>query len=336
MKILKWAGIVFFAFFLLGAGFCGYVYYSSPGPRGSVQGTLLREGLTYFLTKQAQEGGNLFVNLAAQKGESQWEVPQGYTLSKQLADNVPVEVLDKVGAEKNRAILFLHGGGYIVPLLDKHRTNAINYAKNTENTVLFLVDYRVAPENHYPAALEDALKAWNWVLERGYKPENIAVVGDSAGGNLALALTEALKQQNKNLPGALVLMSPLTDATASGPSHKDNADKDFLAAYTSAKSQTGKTEEQKAYMYGAVLNDPLVSPLFADLTGFPPMLIQVGSHEVLLSDSTMLHEKAQKAGVNSTLHVYPGMYHTFQWTAFLPETKEAWKEVQAFLAKEWK
>ncbi len=335
MKILKWLGIILLSLLILMVLFCGYVYLSSPGPRGSVQGTLLREGMTYYLKKQAEKGENLFDALAQGKGESLWAVPEGYTLSKQDVAGVPVEVLDKVGGEKTRAILFLHGGGYIVPLLDKHRTNAMNYANSTENTTIFLLDYRVAPDNHFPAALEDAQKAWNWILERGFKPENIAVVGDSAGGNLTLAITTALKMEGKPLPGALVVMSPLTDVTGSGASHTSNVDKDFLAAYTSSAPKSEEAQK-KAYMYGADPKDPLVSPLFADLSGFPPMLIQVGSHEVLLDDSVMLHNKAKEAGVNSILHVYSGMYHTFQWTAFLPETKEAWKEVKNFFATEWK
>lgn len=335
MKILKWLGIILLSFLILMVLFCGYVYFSSPEPRASVQGTLLREGITYYYKKQAEKGENLFENMAQGKGESQWAVPEGYTLSKQDILGVPIEVLDKVGAEKTRAILFLHGGGYTVPLLDKHRTNAMNYATNTENTTIFLPDYRVAPENHFPSALEDAKKAWNWILERGYKPENIAVVGDSAGGNLTLALTTALKMEGKPLPGALVVMSPLTDVTGSGLSHNSNADKDFLAAYTTSAPKTEEAQK-KSYMYGANPKDPLVSPLFGDLSNFPPMLIQVGSHEVLLDDSVMLHNKAKGIGVNSILHVYPGMYHTFQWTAFLPETKEAWQEVKVFLATEWK
>ena len=186
------------------------------------------------------------------------------------------------------------------------RTLTNKLASSTSMDVLCF-EYRLAPEHPYPAALEDAMRAWNYLMLLGYGARDIIVAGDSAGGNLALALVHKLKQEERLLPRGLVLMSPWTDLTASGRTHRTRAEVDPVldAAYIAqaVESYAGKEKE---------LENPLISPLFGDFTGFPPTYIQVGDNEVLLSDATMLHKKMIQANVSVKLDVFKGMWHVFQ------------------------
>ncbi len=184
-------------------------------------------------------------------------------------------------------------------------------------------DYRVAPEDPYPAALEDAVAAFQWLKEAGWHSRQIIVAGDSAGGGLALALCMYLKDHNRRLPGGLVLMSPWADLTSSGPSYEDNYERDPLF---------GNTRDSLIYNrdYVGLHNpkDPYISPMFGEYWGFPPMLIQAGSREMLLSDSVGVAYKAKQHGVKVRLHIYEGMFHVFQMgMMMMPESKAAWREI---------
>jgi acetyl esterase/lipase len=188
-------------------------------------------------------------------------------------------------------------------------------------------DYRVAPENVFPAALEDALDAYNWLLDQGFFGEQIIIAGDSAGGGLAMALTMYLKDHHLPMPGGIIAMSPWTDLTASGESYETNYEKDVLF---------GNTRESLIYQndYPGEHDrmDPYISPLFGDFRQFPPMLIQVGSHEMLLSDATGVASKARQQGIRVRLSIYEGMFHVFQMAYLnIPESKRAWAEVGKFL-----
>ena len=190
-------------------------------------------------------------------------------------------------------------------------------------------DYRVAPENPYPAALEDAVAAYNWLLQQGYRGNQIVIGGDSAGGGLAMAMTMYLRDHNMDMPKGIVAMSPWTDLTASGSSYGDNFEIDPLF---------GKTKESLIYnnAYPGEENpeNPYISPLFGNFEKFPPMLIQVGTYEMLLSDSISVAKKARQAGVRVRLSKYPGMFHVFQRAMLLlPESRKAWIEVERFLEK---
>lgn len=193
------------------------------------------------------------------------------------------------------------------------------------------VDYRTAPEYTFPAALEDALKAWDWLLQKGYKEENIIIAGDSAGGNLALALTLKLRDADRPLPKALVLMSPWADMANQGPSHTHNQNKDPI--FGNSKGIVNNVDgKSNPYAADNDVFNPYLSPVYAEYHDFPDMLIQVGTYEILESDSETIHQKALAKGVNVTLSKYEGMFHDFQLAGMLlPESRQAWKEVKEFI-----
>lgn len=206
---------------------------------------------------------------------------------------------------KKYVILYCHGGGYSTGSHIYARTLTTKLAASTSMDVLSF-DYRLAPEHPYPAATEDAMKAWDYLMLFGYGARDVIVAGDSAGGNLALSLVLKLKEQKRLLPRGLVLMSPWTDLTASGESYVEKAELDPVldAAYLDRMILN--------YAQGRELTDPLISPLFGDFSGFPPIYIQVGDNEVLLSDSQVLHQKLIEANVSVKLDVFKGMWHVFQ------------------------
>ena len=210
---------------------------------------------------------------------------------------------------KKYVILYCHGGGYSTGSSLYARTLTTKLAASTSMDVLSF-DYRLAPEHPYPAALEDALKAWNHLMQYGYGARDVLVAGDSAGGNLALALTLKLKEQARLLPKGLLLMSPWTDLAGSGKSYLSKKDVDPVlnAGYLDAMKENylGAQNTQETWA------DPFVSPLYGDFEDFPPTYIQVGDQEILRSDSVLLYKKMNKAGVNVKIDIYKGMWHVFQ------------------------
>ncbi len=210
---------------------------------------------------------------------------------------------------KKYIILYCHGGGYSTGSSLYARTLTTKLATSTSMDVLCF-DYRLAPEHPYPAATEDAMKIWNYIMLLGYGARDIIVAGDSAGGNMALSLVMKLKMENRLLPRGIMLMSPWTDLTSSGKSHITKADIDPVlnANYIN--------EMIENYAKGENLKNPLISPLFGSYEGFPPTYIQVGSNEILLNDSTMLHKKMVKENVSVKIDVFKGMWHVFQMSPF--------------------
>ena len=206
---------------------------------------------------------------------------------------------------KKYVILYCHGGGYSTGSSIYARTLTTKLAASTSMDVLSF-DYRLAPEHPYPAATEDAMKAWDYLMLLGYGARDVIVAGDSAGGNMALSLVLKLKSQNRLLPRGLVLMSPWTDLTSSGKTHITRAEVDPVLNEEYLKSMI------ENYAPDQPLDDPLISPLFGEFEGFPPTYIQVGDNEVLLSDATMLHKKMIQANVSVKLDVFKGMWHVFQ------------------------
>lgn len=206
---------------------------------------------------------------------------------------------------KKYILLHCHGGGYSTGSRIYARTLTSKLAESTSMDVLCF-DYRLAPEHPYPAATEDAMKVWNYLMLLGYGARDIILTGDSAGGNLALSLTLKLKQEGRLLPRGLVLMSPWTDLTSSGRSFESKAELDPVLN----KAYIDRMVE--AYAGGQELKNPLVSPLFGDFEGFPPTYIQVGENEILLSDSERLHQAFVDANVSVRMDMYPGMWHVFQ------------------------
>lgn len=218
---------------------------------------------------------------------------------------------------KDRVILYCHGGGYSTGSAVYARTITSRLAEGTSMDV-FCFNYRLAPEHPWPAALEDGLKAWDRLMFLGYGAKNVIVAGDSAGGNLALCLTLKLKEEGRILPGGLVLLSPWTDLTASGKSYQSREAVDPILNREYLERMTDN------YAAGQDLKDPYISPLFGDPAGFPPVYIQVGDNEMLLSDSTSLYKKLRKTGVSAGIDVYKGMWHVFQMSPF----KTAWEAME--------
>ena len=210
---------------------------------------------------------------------------------------------------KKFVILYCHGGGYGTGSCLYARSLTSKLAEATSMDVLSF-DYRLAPEHPYPAALEDAMKAWNYLMLLGYGARDVIVAGESAGGNLALALTLKLKEEGRILPRGLVLMSPWTDLTSSGKSITTKAEVDPVLdkAYLDRMIQAYAGEQD--------LNNPFISPLFGDFAEFPPVYIQVGENEMLLSDSLRLHKALVNANVSVKLDRFPGMWHIFQMLPF--------------------
>ena len=233
------------------------------------------------------------------------------------ARGVPAEWIVPSGLSGDRVLLFLHGGSYNAGSINSHRSLAANIAAAT-NARALVIDYRLAPEHPFPAAVEDAAAAYEWLLQDGHRPQKIIVAGDSAGGGLALALLVHLRDEGRPLPTMAICLSPWTDLAASGESLRTRARADVLL------DARNLSQSASVYLAGTDPRAPLASPLYADLRGLPPLLIQVGADEILLSDSTGLAERARTAGVNVTLEVWPAMQHDWQFAAsFVPEARQA-------------
>ena len=233
------------------------------------------------------------------------------------ADGIPGEWITAPNSTDATTILYLHGGGYSIGSVNTH-ADMVSRICRASGARAFSLNYRLAPENPYPAAVEDATKAYRWLLKQGVRPESIVISGDSAGGGLALATLLALKAAGDPLPGAAVLLSPWTDLDATGESIKTRAESDPMIVADPLKTMA------KIYAGTASLTDPLVSPLYGDYSGLPPILIQVGDAEVLLDDATRVAEKAKAAGVDCTLEIFDEMIHVFQiFAATLPEGQQA-------------
>jgi acetyl esterase/lipase len=229
------------------------------------------------------------------------------------------------GHDRHKVILYCHGGGYTSGNLGYSRPLASKLSQATGwETLCF--EYRLAPEHPYPAAVEDALKAWDYLMYQGYGARDVTVAGDSAGGNLALVLLQRLKAAGRQLPGHLVLMSPWTDMTASGASYTQRAqlDPSITKEYIYAV--------RKAYAGKEPLDSPMLSPLFGDFTGFPPTLVQVGSCELLYSDAEQLQKRMAQAGVFCRLEEWEEMWHVFQMYP-IKRAGEAMDHIRDFLRR---
>lgn len=300
----------------------------APGEeRTSVPGVLVREMIA-MVGHHMGRGAERFKPLP----ELEWRAPLGYV---RTVEQVGEAKLEWIGPEKgvrtDKVIYQLHGGAYIAGLTNQYRTNAVRLSQLAAHVQVATLDYRTAPEHLFPAQLEDALCGYKEILQSGYAPEDIFLVGDSAGGNLALALTLKLRELGFAMPAGMLLLSPWTDLASRGESYTSNLYKDPMF---------GIDQGQDPALAGVTtlcagdtpLDDPFLSPAYASLEGFPPMLIQVGSHEMLLSDSETVAAHAQEAGVQVKLTVYEGMFHVFSICCgeLIPEGRLAWEEAQRF------
>lgn len=294
----------------------------------SIRGFILRQLIAHVTAEHAIgqkiKSGEIRKNLV----EPKWRCPKIFTMEKIAMPDFNMELLArKEGGREDYIILQLHGGGYIGAMRNAYRTFAGLYNEVSQGMSVLTIDYRVAPENPYPAALMDAAAAYDWLLSRGWRAEQIIFAGDSAGGGLELALCMYLKDKGQPLPAGIIAMSPWTDLTASGPSYEENYELDPLFGNT-----RDSLIYNKDYVQDNDPRNPYISPLFGEYEGFPPMLIQVGSIEMLLSDSELVAEKAREAGVPVKLTSYEGMFHIFQMALkLIPESRDAWVEIGKFL-----
>jgi epsilon-lactone hydrolase len=252
-------------------------------------------------------------------------VPDDVRVSEVDADGVPAHWLAAPGADPGRVLLFLHGGGFEFGSLRSDGELAARLGRASGMRVLF-PEYRLAPEHPFPAAIDDILAVWGWLrIDQGLSARSLAVAGDSAGGGLAVSLLVATRDAEEALPAAAVLMSPTVDLTSSGASMTERADQDPVS--TPAMLRQFASD----YLDGADPKSDLASPLFASLTGLPPLLIQVGTADVLLSDSERLAAAAAGAGVDVTLEVGEGLPHVYQLLLGTPEAAEATERIGKFL-----
>ena len=326
----------------------------------SIRGNVLRE-LMSDVTAIKSIGKKIKTGaMRANPIEPEWKCPKGYVWDKIDREQYVLEVQYPKENRNHLWILQLHGGGYIGPMKNAYRNFGIKYSEHNGGCSVVTPDYRVAPKHPFPAALQDCvdayqwilehgvkeeqidkhphnlvrqqemdvwMDAYQWILEHGVKEEQIVLVGDSAGGGLVFALGLWLKEQGKSMPKGMITMSAWTDVSCSGSSYKTNFQKDPLF---------GNTKEsmlyRKDYIREQDPKNPLLSPLFGDLSGFPPIHMQVGSYEMLLSDTEEFAKKASEAKVSVEVVIFEKMFHVFPMAGnLIPETQEAWKYIETFL-----
>ena len=252
-------------------------------------------------------------------------IPLGVNLKKTQIKNRGAEWLIPDKAHPNKVLLYFHGGGYALGSTDTHRSMVGIFAKRSGVSVL-LASYRRIPESPFPAALNDALAAYEWLLEEGYKPEDILVGGDSAGGGLAITLQLKLKEKGVILPAGSICLSPWTDLAITGDSVQKNIDRDPLTDIPRMKKWG------RLYAGKEAITNPLISPMYGELTGFGPMLVQASTSEVLYDDARRLVEHAERDKVQVDFQEWEGLMHW--WHLFwqvVPEANEAIDKIVAFM-----
>jgi acetyl esterase/lipase len=267
----------------------------------------------------------VFLRLAT----SLFPVPRSVAKETVYLDGLPTERLYVRGDRPEHAILFLHGGGYCIGSPATHRSLTARLARDAEAEVL-VPEYRLAPEHPHPAALEDALDAYRGLLARGWAPQRLGLAGDSAGGGLTIALAVAIREAGLPMPAGIALISPWTDLSLSGGTIVTHASRDPLLSVASVRRWSALYRGTRA------ADDPKCSPLYASLAGLPPLLIQVGSEEIVLDDARRLARRAETAGLAVRLQVYEGLWHDFHLQAgLLDDASAAIAELGDFFKAQW-
>jgi acetyl esterase/lipase len=292
------------------------------------------ENIIKILKQQGEEATKQRV-YDGRKEMEEWattlKIPGDLTIEEISVNGISSVWLSTPESVKEQVILYLHGGGYMLGSINTHKVLGTNIARASKSRVL-MIDYRLAPENPYPAALEDSVSAYKWLIdEAGINPKNIVISGDSAGGGLTAATLIKLREMGIPLPAAAVLLSPWADLEVTGDSVKTKRGKDPML-----------TEDELFFCANVYVEDndpknPYISPIYADMKDLPPLLIQVGSSELILDDSTRLAENAQSAGVEVILDVWEDMIHVFQsFAPWAPEGKQAIEKIGEFIQKRMK
>ncbi|WHY88734.1 alpha/beta hydrolase [Neobacillus novalis] len=276
---------------------------------------------------------NLSTEFNLEAARNNLEALSGFTpiapnikVEKTTVEGVPAEWVTAPNAKEDRVLLYLHGGAYIMGSCTTHRYLASKLSQSTETRVL-VPEYRLAPEHPYPAAIEDAVRAYRGIISSGVSPEKIIIGGDSAGGGLTLATLLSLKEAGDTLPALTVLLSPWTDLEGTGDSMQTRADADPWLQPEPISATAA------LYIRDLDPRHPLVSPIYADLSGLPPMLVHVGNDEILLDDSVRLVDRARAAGVEVNFKIWDDMWHVFQ-TFAIPEGQQAIDEIGEFVIQQ--
>lgn len=294
----------------------------------SIRSFIIREMLRIFLKpqediKKSVEGQRKMLNMF---GEI-LRLPENVNVINIDAGGVAAKWVYQKDADQKRVVIHLHGGAYDSGSANTHKSLAASISRFSKAWVL-LPEYRLAPEYRFPSALSDSLSVYIWLINQGIAPSNIIISGDSAGGGLAISTIFALRNKNYPLPAGIVCISPWTDLSREGRSHITKAEEDPLFTEGDIKEAAlNYTKEQN-------LKDPFISPVYGDFQGFPPLLIQVGDKELLLSDSIKMKEKAEATGAVVTLEVWEGMWHDWHMMGnLIPESRRAIKAIGEFACK---
>lgn len=284
----------------------------------SWQGRIIRLYLNYIKFTGDYNDPIEKLRQVADGGERFGRFPKSLQSESISIERIPAELIIPLQADTRSALLYLHGGGYALGSIKSHRAAAGQIAEAGKIRTL-IIDYRRPPENPFPAALQDALSAYNWLRKNGY--QKIIIMGDSAGGGLALSTAISLRDDQAPLPLLVICLSPLIDVECTGESVITNARRDPWLT-------TGMKTLFNYYVGQNNPRNPLISPMYADFRNLPPIVIHVGTDEILLSDSTRLVEKAKDAGVDIQIKIWPGMWHIFPFFApFVPESLQAVTEI---------
>jgi epsilon-lactone hydrolase len=252
------------------------------------------------------------------------KIPKGVKFQKVQIDGLHAEWIVPKNLKNNGVVLYLHGGGYMLGSISTHSPLMARIALASKTKVL-AIEYGLAPERPYPAALEDSIKAYHWLIAQGYDPKKIVISGDSSGGGLAVATVLKLRDDNGPQPAACACLSPWLDLHVSGKTVLTHAKKDLLVNSIGLKLAAGYYAKEIEFAH------PYISPIYSDPTGLPPMYFQVSGSEILLDDTLRFEKKAKECGVDIEVHVWHNMLHVWQAFGFLPEAAKAIKDIGMYI-----
>lgn len=257
-----------------------------------------------------------------EKTVSRAKMPDGVTQQPVTANGIPCHWIIPQNSPQDKVLLYLHGGGFIFGVTSIH-LEMLAYLANKMGIRALMVDYRLAPQHPFPAALEDCISAYQWLRTQGYPAENIVIAGDSAGGNLTLTTLMALRDDGDALPAAAACLSPVADLS--------NKEAGFKEGFDAILHPKAAKFMNKSYVADNDATNPLLSPIYGDWHGLPPLLIHAGEEEILREDAIQAEKLAKEAGVDVTLEIYPRMWHVWQISPELPQAKQSLDDIAAFL-----
>lgn len=264
-----------------------------------------------------------FAQWVIEKSAARTKLADGVKRETVSADGVLCEWLKPENSSSDKVLLYLHGGGFIYGVTSLHLEMLASLAQKIGIRAL-MVDYRLAPKYPFPAALDDCVTAYHWLLKQGFSAENIVIAGDSAGGNLTLTSLMKLRDNSAPLPAAAACLSPVADLT----NQKEEA---FQTAYDAVLHPKAAKFMNTSYVADSDAHQPLISPAFGDWHGLPPLLIHAGEDEILRDDAIRVKELAKSAGVDVRLEIYPRMWHVWQIHLSLPQTTHSLDDIAQFL-----